>query len=455
MTQEDNLAKYGLAFQSKAIAAMLTDRTFLDQAQDVIEKSHFESDAQAWIVDRILWYFNDYRTVPSMEVFKTELGKVKHDAALRANIIVSLKEAYKNMTSTDIAYIKDEYLKFCKNQAIKNAILQSADMLPTGNYDGIKSIIDKAMHAGQERNYGHDWNEDVEARLLDTARPTVPTNWACINKILDGGLGPGELGIVVAPSGVGKTWALCSLGAAALKRGLNVLHYTFELNEEYVGRRYDTTFSGIEPNKLKNSVDAVKAAIETVPGKLKIKYYPTRMCSVNTLKAHINRMQMIGFIPDLVIIDYMDLMRPTERGNSRYEDLGIVAEEVRGMGGELQFPIWTASQSQRSSMDDDIIEANKISESFMKIMTADVVMSISRKQTDKAENTGRVYFIKNRFGVDGIIFPAKINFMKGIFEVYDEHSPEGQALQGQMQNSDDILRKLMKKQKMEFSSPED
>ena len=455
MTQEDNLAKYGSVFQSKAISCMLADKAFLDQAQDIIDTKHFESDAHAWIVDRIQWYFTNYRNVPSMEVFKSELDKVKHDDTLRASIIMSLKEVYRNLSSTDIQYIKNEYLKFCKNQALKNAILASADKLPSGDYDGIKAIIDKAVQAGQERNYGHDWRTDIDDRLVHVARKTVSTGWSAIDNITDGGLGPGELGVFVAPPGIGKSWALTTIGASAMKSGLNVVKFTFELSEKYMGFRYDTIFTGIEPSQVRHNQDAVRRAVDKVPGNIKIKYYPTRTCTTNTLRAYLNRLDLSGYRPDLIIVDYADLMRPTEKGEARYQDMGIVYEDLRCMAGELDIPIWTASQSQRSSMDDDIVEGNKIGASLEKLMIGDLVISLSRKQSDKLSDTGRVYMIKNRFGVDGIIFPAKINFMKGIFEVYDENSPEGVELSRQMSSSDDILQKLMKKSKLEYHDDSD
>lgn len=451
MTQ-DNLSKFGTMFQTKAISVMLVDKQFLDQAIDIIDPKHFESEYHAWIVEKILWYFSTYKNLPSMEVFKKELDKIENKDTLKIGITASLKEVYKSTQSSDITYIKDEFLVFCKNQALKNAILKSADKLQNGDYDSIKVLIDKAMNAGQERNYGHNWKMDIEKRVTHNVRNTIPTSWSVINQLMDGGLGAGELGVIVAPPGIGKSWALGSIGTAAMKAGRKVLHYTLELNEDYLGLRYDTLITGHEPKQIKNHINEVKLAIQNITGELILKYYPTRTASALTLRAHIDRLESTGFEPDLIIVDYGDLMRPTERGDARYQDLGIIYEDLRGLAGEYKVPLWTASQSQRSSLNDDVIEADKIAESFNKIMTADFILSISRKLSDKVSNTARGHIIKNRFGPDGITMPAFVDFIHGKFELYDENSAEGIRMKKQMQDGDNILKNLLNKRLVDYST---
>lgn len=456
MSNGDNLSKFGITFQTKAISVMLTDRSFLDQAQDIIEPKHFESDAHKWIVEKIMWYFDTYKDIPSMEVFKKEMDKENiKDNDYKVNLVQSLKDVYKNSEASDIRYIKDEYLEFCRNQAFKGAILKAADQLQSGNYDKIKTLVDKAMHAGQERNYGHNWKEDIAQRLVHVARETVPTGWQVINQIMDGGLAAGELGVIVAPPGIGKSWGLVSLGRHAVENGKKVLHYTLELNENYLGLRYDTMFTGYEPNQVRHHMDEVRTAISKITGELIIKYYPTRSVTSHSFAAHIERLMSTGFEPDLILVDYADLLRPSEKADARYQELGIVYEDLRGMGGQFKIPVWTASQSQRSSMKDDVIEGDKIAESFNKIMTADFLMSISRKMADKVSSTARIHIIKNRFGPDGMTFPAHVNFVEGKFDIYDEESAEGIRIKKQMQEGDNVVKTLLQKKLLQFRNEQD
>jgi len=449
----DNLSKFGPKFQIKAITAMLVDRPFLDQAQDIIDPKFFDSAPHEWVVKTILDYFRGYKSVPTMEVFKKELEKVQGDDILVTGIIETLREVYRNTASSDIKYISDEFLTFCKNQSLKNAIMKSADKLNHGDYDGIKKLIDAAMNAGADRDYGHDWNEDIDKRLIHSARNTIATGWQVINQIMDGGLAAGELGVIVAPPGIGKSWALSSIGRHVIVNGMKVAHYTLELNEDYLGLRYDSLATGIEPNQLKHHIDEVRKAVAATSGKLKIRYFPTRTVSISAIRSHLEQIKNIGFIPDVVIVDYGDLLRSTDKYESRWQELGAVYEDLRGMAGELKVPIWTASQSQRSSVNEDIIEGDKIAESFNKIMTADFIMSISRKMADKITNTARIHIIKNRFGIDGVTFPALVNFTEGKFEIYDEASAEGIRVRKQMSDGDNVVKAALKQRLLEFSHP--
>ena len=257
MQEIDNLAKYGQSFQSKVVSALLSDEKFLDTISEIVTPKFFESDANKWIVSEILSYHTEYRKAPSLDVFKVRISKLENKG-LETTIVDQLRHIYTQVCNTDSDYIKNEFSSFCKNQNLKQVILQSVDLLKAGNFDKIKDLVDKAMKVGVENDLGHDYILDYEDRATDVKRDTVPTDWKPITDLMDGGLGPGELGVVVAPSGVGKTWILTALGAAAVKQGLSVVHYTMELSEHYVGARYDTVFSHIPSADLKERRDEVR-----------------------------------------------------------------------------------------------------------------------------------------------------------------------------------------------------
>lgn len=242
-----------------------------------------------------------------------------------------------------------------------------------------------------------------------------------------------------------NSWVLSRIGAEAMRQGKNVVHYTLELNENYVGLRYDACFTGIDFQNIRKNVDIVKSKISQIPGKLFIKYYPIKTISPLTIKAHTERIMMLGTKVDLIIVDYADILRPStaERNSNSYQEAGGVYEELRGVAGELQIPIWTASQSNRSSMEEDIIQADGIADSYRKIMTADFVVSLSRKITDKVNNTARFHIIKNRFGPDGMTFPSRMNAGCGDIQLFDEKSPEGMGITGEMNAGENIVKKLI------------
>ena len=187
--------------------------------------------------------------------------------------------------------------------------MDSVDLIEVGQYDQIKKLVDEAMKAGSDRDLGHDYIIGIEERLTKSTRDTVKTGWDPIDELMDGGLGGGELGVIVAPAGVGKTWMLCAIGAGAIKEGKTVLHYTLELSDNYVGLRYDSIFSGIANQNLKYQKDEVKRKVDEVEGELLIKYYPTKSASVTTLSSHINRIKTLGVDIDMIIVDYADILR--------------------------------------------------------------------------------------------------------------------------------------------------
>jgi len=242
-----------------------------------------------------------------------------------------------------------------------------------------------------------------------------------------------------------NSWVLAKLGTEAMKQGKNVLHVTLELNENYVGLRYDACFTGIDFQNIRNNVDIVKQKISQVPGKLIIKYFPIKTVSAHTLKVHAERIQMLGTKIDMMIVDYADILRPThsDKNSNSYSEAGGIYEELRGVAGEMQIPIWTASQSNRAAMDEDIIQANNISDSYRKIMTADFVMSVSRKVNDKASNTARVHIIKNRFGPDGMTFPSRMNAGCGDIQLFAEASREGIAAVQEMNEGENLVKKML------------
>jgi len=447
--QIDTLSKYGQSFQSKVVSALITDNKFLDTISEITTPKFFENDANKWIISEILSYHEEYRKPPTLDVFKSQLSKVDNEV-LKKTVVEQLRHVFTNIGNVDLDYIKNEFTSFCINQNLKGVILQSVDLLKAGSYDRIKDLVDSAMKVGQQTDLGMDYIEDYDERMEDLKRTTVPTKWQPINDLMDGGLGPGELGVVVAPSGVGKTWILTAIGAEAVRNGLSVVHYTMELSEHYVGARYDTVFTGIPSVELKDKKEEVKGKIKNLRGKLLIKYFPPKGVTVKKLQTHIEKMITLDNKPDVIIVDYADLLLShSNKSDSTYAEQGGVYIDLRGMSGELEIPIWTASQTNRSAIDSEVIEADKIADSYAKVMNADFIMSWSRKSKDKLNDTARAHIMKNRFGPDGITFPCKMNTNTGYIEVYDGTSPDGVIAQKEAASGQLETKKLLHKKYVE------
>ena len=436
----ETLTQFGISFQSKIIASLLSTKKFIQTISDILDPSMFDSDSNKWLVNCIKDYYYEYKKQPTLEVIKYKIEEIDN-AVLKSGVIDKLREVWKNIEATDLEFVQSETLDFCKNQTLKGAILESVDLLENKDYDGIKSIIDEAMKAGTTRDLGHDYIVSLETRLAESARVTVKTPWDVVNDIIDGGLGAGELGVIVAPAGIGKSWTLQAIGASALKEGKTIVHYTLELNENYVGLRYDSIFTGVTTSNIKYYKEDVESKISKLPGKLLIKYFPTKGASVQTLSSHLKQIEISGEKPDMVIVDYADILMPTGNFREKRHAIGGIYEDLRGLAGEVEVPIWTASQANRSALEEEIIGADKVAEDYSKVMTADFVMSMSRKVEDKIANTGRFHIIKNRFGIDGVTYPSTINTNIGQVQIYEGSSQFGKEAQSKMDNKEEFLRK--------------
>ena len=290
MTEIDNLSKFGQSFQSKVVSALLTDEKFLDTLSEITTPKFFESDANKWIIGEILDYHEEFRKPPTLDVFKAQLSKLDNDV-LKTTIVEQLRHVFTQVGNVDLDYIKKEFTSFCRNQNLKQVILASVDLLKAGNFDRIKDLVDRAMKVGTETDLGHNYLDDFDLRAEEVKRDTVPSDWKPINDLMDGGLGPGELGVVVAPSGVGKTWILIIIRNHQLvHQGLSVVHYTMELSEHYVGQRYDTVFTQVPSAELKDKKEEVKGKIKNLQGSLLIKYFPPKGVTVKKIQQHIDKM---------------------------------------------------------------------------------------------------------------------------------------------------------------------
>jgi len=448
---KESLIQYGTSFQSKIITSLLVNNKFIKQIVDILEISYFDTDANKFLIKSIRDYFQKYKTPPTMEAIKVIVDDVENDV-MKTSIVDSLRLSWQHRESPDLEFVQEKTIEFCKNQVIKGAIMESVELLDSQKYDEIKGVIDNAMRAGVERDIGHEYITGFDERMNQQARITLPTAWDSVNDLMDGGLAGGELGVVVAPAGIGKSWTLQAIGADAVKQGKTVIHYTLELNAEYVGLRYDTIVSGQPTGNLQYYKEEVLKKINQLKGNLIIKYYPTRSASVATLTAHLQQCELQGIKPDMVLVDYADIMKSTSNFTEKRHQIGHIYEELRGMAGEFDIPIWTASQANRSSLEEDVIDASKVSEDYSKVMTADFVMSMSRKVEDKIANTGRFHVIKNRFGPDGITFPATINTNTGFIQIYETNTAGGKDAQGKMNNADEYIRKTLAQKKKDFDN---
>ena len=415
-----SLNSYGKAFQLKVLGSLLTDKGFLLNVRDVLYDDYFDADTHKWIVNQIISYFDKYHTNITMDVLKVELQKLDNDV-LQTAVKEELRNSYQ-ASQDDLDYVQEEFTTFCRNQEMKNAILNSADLLKEQDYDGIRNMIDKAMKAGIDKNIGHEYNKDVESRYRVDYRPTIPTPWNILNDSIQGGFGPGDLGIIFGSPGGGKSWCMVAIAAHAVSLGHKVNYYTLELGEDYVGKRFDCYFTGYGIDEINSKRQEVETHVNNLKGKLIVKEYPPKGASITTVKAHIQKCIDMEHKPDIVIIDYVDYLKAPSRGKNyeRKDEIDDVFIAAKGLAKELKIPILTPSQVNRMGAKDSVIEGDKAAGSYDKMMVADICLSLSRQKEDKVLGTGRVHVMKNRYGQDGMTFNVMMDTNNGHIEFKDK-----------------------------------
>lgn len=433
MAQLNTLNAYGSGFQIKVLASLLRHKEFLQTINDVVEPEMFDSPASQWIVKEVLRYYYKYHTTPSLEFLQVEVKKIDNEV-LKVSVAEQLKESLKT-ANEDRDYIEQEFSGFCKNQQLKKALLTSVDLLAKGQFEDIRSMIDQALKAGADKNIGHEYDKDIEQRFREDDRKEVPTPWEIINQQLMGGLGRGDLGLVFGGPGSGKSWFLVNLGAAAVKLGLTVNHYTLELSDVYTGKRYDSVLTGVPFKEVHLHREEVESAISNLPGKLIVKEFPMYKTTVSAIESHVRKCTDLGHKPDLIIIDYIDLLKSKRKSVDIKDELDDVYGTVKGMAREMNTPIWSVSQVNRAGAKDDIVEGDKAAGSYNKIMIADFIISLSRKRADKINKTGRVHIMKSRYGQDGMTYNAMIDTDNGSIQIDNRELTEEEIQHMQAQTA--------------------
>jgi replicative DNA helicase len=419
MAALQSLEQYGISFQVKVISALLNNKEFLVTISDLLNPDDFSNSAHRWIVQEVIKYYGKYHTYPSMDVLKVELKKLDNEV-LKLAIKEQLKEAYK-LSEGDLQYVTEEFSNFCKNQQLKKALLNSVDLMQTGDYDSIRILIDNALKAGQKKDIGHIYDKDIESRYREDDRDAIPFPWSEFNEVTQNGYGKGDLVLIFGNPGGGKSWSIVAMAAEAARSGRNIVYYALELGEGYVGKRFDAYFTGIPVNEIDKHRDKVEAVMATIPGRIIIKEYPPKRASLSTLEGHLRQLKDYEDITiDAVFVDYLDLLKNRHSRKEKKDDIDDVYTDAKGLAKEMGIPFISPSQANRMGADKEILESSHIAGSYDKIMIGDIVISLARGRKDRLAGSGRWHFMKNRYGMDGMTFSSQIDTSNGHIQILEQ-----------------------------------
>ena len=405
---------------------MLQDRTFCDQISEVIDVEFIQYEHLRIFVKMLTDYRTKYRQHPSYETMATIITSevANYTDALKKQLTQFYAKVINNSDIESTDFIKDHAIDFCRKQVLKKAMIQSVHLLKSSSFEEIQKVIEEAMKLGTNVDFGHDWHMDIDDRYRVKTRNPITTGFARFDEITQGGFGQSELGVVIAPTGAGKSMALVHIGATALKESKTVIYYTLELAEGVVGQRFDSCITDIKLNDLLRNKFNVIEKLKEINGHLIIKEYPSKSASTQTIRSHIERLKKRGITPDMIIVDYADLLKPVKSQGEKRHELESIYEELRGVAQREKCAVITASQTNRGGLNAEVITMESISEAFSKCFVADFIFSLSRTPQDKQANTGRVFIAKNRNGPDGLVFPIFADWSNVTMKVLEKSSNE-------------------------------
>lgn len=368
-----------------------------------------------------------YKVEPiTLEVLLNEIKKVclvGKKKELRAEYI---DEAIR-VVDTEVKnaeYIKQEVIDFGRKSALYQAIINTVQDLEQGNidYEKIEGNISKATRIGENLgNLGMDFYSGAEQRALTYTThksdgvKRIPTGLSGIDKVLHGGLGGGELGVIIAPPNKGKSLSLMNIGAGAMENGYNVCYISLEMREAQIMKRFDMRLMNknfdnikLDSNKIVQSILAMKKA---KMGNVKIKKFPSGTCTTNTIRAYLTQLMVQeGFKPHVLLVDYGDLVQSLRTYKDKRNEIESVYLNLRDLAEELDIPVWTASQTNRGGLDKKIITIADLAEDFSKAMTSDFMWAFCQSDDEKKDEQFRCYIAKAREGGAGMMFDGDISY---------------------------------------------
>ena len=391
MAQNNNtntVPNYSYEIQKLYLEMFMSDAETFVRCQNIFDPENFDRKLQD-TARFITTYVNEYKVMPEAQI-------------VNASCDIDLNPA--ELPEENYAWLMNEFEQFSRHKGLERAILKSADLLEKGDYGPVEKMIKDAVQISLQKDMGTDYFEDPRARLeaLKNSNGQISTGWPTVDKKLYGGFNRGELNIWCAASGGGKSLFLANLGCNWALNGLNVLYLTFELSENLVAMRMDSMLTNIPTREVFRNLDDVELKVKMMgksAGSVQIKYMPSgKTC--NDLRAYLKEYQVKkGFKPDILLIDYLDLMMPMSVKVSP-SDLFVkdkyVSEELRNLAMETQAIVVTASQLNRAAVEEIEFDHSHISGGLSKIQTADNVIGIFTSRAMKERGRYQIQFMKTR-----------------------------------------------------------
>ena len=409
MTKTENFGYLGYNFQLKILNLIIIDKLFAQSIIDSIQSKYFDNQYFKLIMQMMKEYYEKYQSVPSFEGIE-QLTQLEISSEMAKKYVIDMLKEIKEASFEDHLFIKEKTIKFCKQQELKKAIRKVENILEKGefeSYDRCEEYIREAITIGDGDNGNFEVFHNLEEVLKDDYRHPIPTGIDGIDNLLNGGLAKGELGVILAPTGVGKTTILTRFANTAFNMGYNVLQIFFEDNPKIIQRKHFTCWTGISPQELSENKEKVLHKADEMKkngGRLILKKLASDEFNIPQIKNQIRKIMSEGVNLDIVVLDYIDCVIPDRSFNDEWKGEGSVMRKFEGMCHELNLVGWTAAQGNRSSISSEVVTTDQMGGSIKKAQVGHVIISVAKTLQQKELGLATIAITKSRLGQDGIIF---------------------------------------------------
>jgi replicative DNA helicase len=459
MATNKNFEYLGNVFQLQLLNQMVLDKDFSHSIIDVIENNYFENKYFKIIVQMIREYYSKYNHTPSFETLE-QITKSELQQEIASKVVLDTIKKIKDAPIDGVDFVQEKALKFCKQQELQKVMNKAQKIIDGGefeNYDALEEMVRGALQVGEKDTSILNVFSNIDQVLDDDYRHPIPMGIPGIDRLMKGGLAKGEIGVILAPTGVGKSTILTKIANHAFNMGNNVLQIFFEDNPKVIQRKHYTLWTKIHPDELSEKRDEVVAIVkeieDSMPNKLIMKKLPSDTVTMLQIKNQIRKMIADGMKVDMVLLDYIDCVVPDKNLGDEWKSEGSVMRGFESMCHELNLVGWTATQGNRSSISSDVVTTDQMGGSIKKAQVGHVIITVAKTLQQKEMKLATIAITKSRVGDDGVVF-ENCKFDNAMLDIDTESSMtflglEEKQEERQRQRVKELLEKRQQRQKDE------
>ena len=454
MSKNKNFDYLGSSFQLQLINQIILDKEFARSIIDVIEVNYFENKYFKLIMQMIKEYYSKYEHTPTFDTLE-QITKSELQQESASKIVIDTLKKIKDAPVEGGEFVQEKARKFCKQQELQKAMNNAQKIIDGGefeNYDKVEQLVRNALQVGEREEGVINVFSNLDDVLDEDYRHPIPMGIPGIDRLLKGGLAKGEIGVVLAPTGVGKTTLMTKITNHAFNLGYNVLQLFFEDNPKIIQRKHIVLWTKIHPDDLTLKKDEVLKKVTeiktTMSNQLILQKLPSDSLSMAQIKNMVRKMIADGIRIDMISLDYIDCVLPDRNLGDEWKSEGSVMRAFEAMCHELDLVGWTATQGNRSSISSEVVTTDQMGGSIKKAQVGHVIISVAKTLQQKEMKLATIAITKSRIGDDGVVF-ENCKFDNGMIDIDTDSSVTFLGLEEQQeQRNRDRIKELMDKRKL-------